>query len=76
MTLRLATGSGARPAPCTSLALVKRHDHDRDAESDQTERGAEGQPPGPPVTPKESPYDRLPEDEPQTGEESRPKPRD
>jgi hypothetical protein len=55
---------------------MKPHEHDRDAESDETKGGTTGQPPGPPVTANESPYDRLPEEEPQTAEESRPKPRD
>lgn len=36
------------------------HEHDRGAESELTERGSTGQPPGPPVSPRKSPYDRLP----------------
>jgi hypothetical protein len=39
------------------------HQHDREAEAELTERGTAGQPPGPPVTPRLSPYDRLPEPE-------------
>jgi hypothetical protein len=37
------------------------HEHDRSGEHELTRRGSEGQPPGPPVTPRQSPYDRLPE---------------
>lgn len=43
------------------MAKDTEHEHDRRDEHELTKRGSEGQPPGPPVTPRQSPYDRLPD---------------